>query len=927
MALGSWFRRRFHLTFAPEGAELRWAGRKAVRLPLASNPQGVLTELIPQGPAWAALEELWTEGFVHELAPNRWRLDYAAFEKLGEDDVPVLGALGLPTPGPSRMSCQARGNVTEPGFRIVVELHHPSHGILRDGETRRHGSVFLLGSNEAVPLTASQRRVFDEAGRRPGDAVEDRMGYLARVREAALEAGADLDPYLAQEEYAFADRARIGIREESPEEITLIPEVDGIEEFDSQGGRRLLDGPPPKVLTRVTGAGGRRRMVLGENVRAAIQRLPPEGRVCGADVPRLLTNPEQIVPEGFDLSLFSERVKGLKTRVYNSRPYLHVRRSTGGWFEGVPGIDVEDWSPGDVDDGGEEAHPPPDLSPETYRELVRRARETGEEFQPFEGGWIRIDPTQGEKFDEVMEELEPAEGGVCRIPAGSVLEIYENLDLLEFVDPRTLERLEGAPGVEDVPPLDPPADFRGSLYPHQLVGYRWLSRLAERRLGGLLADDMGLGKTAQVIGHVLRLKEAGESGPHLVVVPKTLVENWEREIHRFSGGALAVARHRGAGRDFSRDMYVRADVVLTTYDTLRRDQARLGTIDWNLVACDEAQYVKNPTAQRTSALKALKSKHRVALTGTPVENGLIEFWCIMDFVQPGLLGSWRDFRANYERPIVEGEEEEREEKVRRLLDELRGHYLRRLKEDILKDLPPKHTHYRPAPLGEEQLELYKAIARHGRTGGRGAALGAITQLIRLCAHPGAVAPSRFSGEGASSAHCPKLATTLEVLDSIRAKGEKAIVFTDFKAVQRILRDAVRQRFGLWPDIVNGELTGNRQAVIDVFSERPGFNVLILGHQVAGVGLNITAASHVIHYTRPWNPAKENQATDRAHRIGQTRPVHVYYPIVEDERFVTVEKRLDEVIASKSGLARDVLRPSSELRVREEDLLACLDEVE
>lgn len=534
-----------------------------------------------------------------------------------------------------------------------------------------------------------------------------------------------------------------------------------------------------------------------------------------------------------------------------------------------------------------------------------------------------MSPEEATKFLDTLGKLPQTGEGAVRIPAGTVLEIYENLDLLEFIDPKSLESLEESPLPQDLPEIPPPQGLRADLYPHQLVGYRWMARLGERRYGGLLADDMGLGKTIQVISHVLRLKEQGEGGPHLVVVPKTLLENWEREIERFGGGALRVTRHRPGFWGFHPKIYHAYDIVLTTYETLRRDQACLATVDWNLVVCDEAQYVKNPTAQRTSALKAMKSRHRVALTGTPVENGLVEFWCILDFVQPGLLGSWREFRTEYERPIAEGDGHERERKVRELLERLRGHYLRRLKEEIFDDLPPKHLHERPAPLSEVQLELYRRIAREGRSGGKGAALAAIGRLIRLCAHPAAEDP-RFAGSAPDV--CPKLSETLKILEEIREKGEKVLIFTDFKAVQRALRDAVRERFGVWPDIVNGELTGNRQAVIDIFSTKPGFNVLILGHQVAGVGLNITAANHVIHYTRPWNPAKESQATDRVHRIGQGKPVHVYYPIVHDPRFVTVERRLAEVIASKADLAKDVLRPTSALVVREEDLLTCLEEV-
>ena len=212
----------------------------------------------------------------------------------------------------------------------------------------------------------------------------------------------------------------------------------------------------------------------------------------------------------------------------------------------------------------------------------------------------------------------------------------------------------------------------------------------------------------------------------------------------------------------------------------------------------------------------------------------------------------------------------------------------------------------------------------GKAGGKGAALAAIQKLLMLCAHPTAIKKHIDYTHISVDAACPKLEETIKILSEIKKVSEKVIIFTDFKAIQRILQDRIRQDFGLWPDIINGEITTNRQHIIDIFSEKEGFNILILGHQVGGVGLNITAANHVIHYTRPWNPAKENQATDRVPRIGQSKSVYIYYPIVRDDRFVTVEARLDELIHSKGDLARDVLRPTAALKINPEELMDCLN---
>jgi len=448
-----------------------------------------------------------------------------------------------------------------------------------------------------------------------------------------------------------------------------------------------------------------------------------------------------------------------------------------------------------------------------------------------------------------------------------------------------------------------------------------LHRLSKHFIGGLLADEMGLGKTIQVIAHFLKHKEMNNNDTHLVVAPKTLIPNWAREIKRFSKGVLTTYICNHSRCHFHPSYLNQFDVILTSYDTLRNHQTKLGIMDWCMVVCDEAQYVKNPTTQRTCAVKALKSKHRAALTGTPVENGLIEFWCIMDFVQPGLLGSWADFRRTYERPIVLAENEDKRTKtIDHLLDKLKGYYLRRVKAETL-NLPEITRKIIDAPLSKKQFHFYQSIAKQAKASGRGAMLAGIGKLLRICAAP------ESEGFSVRQKDCPKMNLTIDIIKMIQQQNEKVIIFTDFKKIQRALQDRIRQELNLFPDIINGEIVSNRQRIIDIFSEKAGFNVIILGHQVAGVGLNIVSANHVIHYTRPWNPAKENQATDRTHRIGQKKPVTVYYPIVKDTRFKTVEARLDELIQSKSALAKDVLRPTNDMVIKKEELMSCFDIVD
>lgn len=908
--------------FSPKGIVFRIDGKELVEFPLSRNTPEILQKLSRHMDAFQYLDELWAAGMLEAVEANLWILPYTVYEKLGEEDLadaaPVLG-IPLPTPLPLRV--KSKFQVGHPGFDMEVECDHSALGTLRVGKEAYCDGVIYQGENRIVPLNNAARKLFDAATESfDSTSLEARMEHLAKVRHAALNAGAELDPYLTREIYDFHDAADLDFQMAAPDEIILEPRLkDGV---DEEPGTILSEKEIRHVSTQAEKNGVRRRRVLDKGLRDTLKELPRDLKITGSDVPKFLTNPEQMVPEGLDLSLFSERVKGIRTKVYNSKPYLQVKPGNKkGWFEGIPGVMLEDWTPESTDEEERQAkvggEPEGNLSPDTLKMLAEKARETGEDYILHEDNWIKIDLDEVDTFEAMTAPLEKDDDQTLKIPPGAILDIHENLETLDYVHEHVFKTPENQ--TQGIPQ---PESLHADLYPYQLEGYRWMNNLGGCARGGLLADDMGLGKTIQVISHMLYLKEQGIDATHLVVVPKSLLENWRREIVKFSGGLLHCHLHDGPERVFNRGLTERADVIVLTYDTLRRDQAVLAAHDWHLVVCDEAQYAKNPTTQRTCAVKALKANHRLALSGTPVENGLIEFWCIMDFVQPGLLGSWKEFRTNYERPIVTSEPEDSQEHVDRLLGQINGYYKRRMKKEVMKDLPPCEFQIRDVAMSGLQLELYKEIAQEARSGGKGAALAAIQKLIQLSAHPSAILTNNSDAE----AMPPKLAETCTILRSIKDKGEKVIIFSDFKKIQKILQKTIQKEFGLSADIINGEVNANRQDIIDYFSEKEGFNALILGHQVAGVGLNIVSANHVIHYTRPWNPAKERQATDRAFRIGQTRPVTVYYPIVTHPDFATVEKKLDDLLRSKQDLAENVLRPTSESAVKEQDLFACLETI-
>lgn len=912
------------INYSPQGVNVHFQGENPPVFPLNNNKPEILAGLLLEGEKWSAMESLWEEELIQPLDKNKWLISYDLYKKLdSKEDREIFEAISLPIPEELPIELKTNSHVGDTNFKISAIAHHDEIGQITEKDFPRNGQVFYLNENTIIPLTLKQAQIFESAkDRKDSWDLDDRTLYLAKTKQVAQQADAKIDKYLQTENYEFETEIGLDLREEENGNLRLIPEIKdtSLDEYAVECPEDLIQKNPPSVLTKADPDRERKRIVIDKKARKNLSDLPDKGKIKGQDIPRLLTTPEQIIPEGFDLSLFSKRVKGIRTKVYNSRPYLHVNKTSGGWFDGIPKVKLDDWSPGEEDQGSKNELDT-QLSPETLKKLAVKAKETGEEFvQTDTGDWVRVDPEEIADFENSLKDFEEEADGALKIPPGNILDIIQNVEVLGYTEETQLDTTSVLP--TDLPEISPPETLNGTLHPHQLVGYRWLNRLSSRSIGGLLADDMGLGKTVQVITHCLKLKAENKvKGPHLVILPKTLIENWEREVVFFSNGKLSIYRYDGPHRIFSEDFLSKFDIVLTTYDTLRRDQAKLGTISWGMVVCDEAQYAKNPTTQRTCAVKALKSKHRVALSGTPVENGLIEFWCIMDFVQPGLLKSWTDFRKEYEHPIVNDDEEQRNIHVKRLLNEIQGYYLRRLKTDILKNLPKKKVVVKQVPFGDEQYEIYCRIARDGKDGGAKAALGAIQKLRMVCAHPSAV---EDYSKGSISYSCPKLDETMNIVSEIKNNSEKVIIFTDFKKVQRILRDEIQKRFNILPDIINGELNANRQQVIDIFSEKKGFNAIILGHQVAGVGLNITKANHVIHYTRPWNPAKENQATDRVHRIGQEKPVTVYHPIIIDEKFKTFEEKLDELLKSKEDLARDVLKPSKSMNVRSEDLLTCLN---
>ncbi|MEU3714575.1 DEAD/DEAH box helicase [Streptomyces californicus] len=452
--------------------------------------------------------------------------------------------------------------------------------------------------------------------------------------------------------------------------------------------------------------------------------------------------------------------------------------------------------------------------------------------------------------------------------------------------------------------IAPPPGLDATLRDYQLRGLAWLDRMTSLGLGGCLADDMGLGKTITLIA--LHLHRAHPS-PTLVVCPASLLGNWHREINRFAPGA-PVRRFHGADRTLGDPD---GGFVLTTYGTMRSSAAELAAQSWGLVVADEAQHVKNPHSSTARALRTIPAPARVALTGTPVENNLSELWALLDWTTPGLLGPLKAFRARHAR-IVESTDTAaglgNEEAVERLSRLVRPFLLRRRKSDpgIAPELPPKTETDHPVSLTREQATLYEAAVRETMAhieaaegiARRGLIMKLLTSLKQICNHPAQYLkeePTRLVGRSG------KLALLDELLDTILSEDGSVLIFTQYVSMARLLSAHLASRAIPSQLLHGGTPVAERERMVDRFqsAEVP---VFLLSLKAAGTGLNLTRAAHVVHFDRWWNPAVEEQATDRAYRIGQTQPVQVHRIVAEG----TVEDRIGELLESKRALADAVL---------------------
>jgi superfamily II DNA or RNA helicase len=538
-------------------------------------------------------------------------------------------------------------------------------------------------------------------------------------------------------------------------------------------------------------------------------------------------------------------------------------------------------------------------------ELARCLAEGKKYVRLDDGSFAAFDPANVKAMLDREVELMMAAGKNGRFPLSQAGRLQELLGHASeaLVPAGTKDLFKKLQSIDEIEAAKKPRGLKGTLRPYQEQGLSWLKFIHDIGSGGVLADDMGLGKTLQTIALLLSVKQEEKSVKALIVAPTSVVTNWVREIERFAP-TLSVALWHGQQRKEQADELETADIIITSYALLRRDEEMLKELDLSYAILDEAQHIKNPMSATAAAAKRLRAKRRLALTGTPIENRLSEIWSIFDFVSPGLLGPLNKFEERFARPISDGDHKT----AARLRATIHPFILRRTKQEVAKDLPEKIEMDQICDLAGEQKTLYTQVVREvraqimgdverlGVSGAHIQILAGLTRLRQAACDPRLLGlPRPFSDEDSG-----KLIALRELVEECEAGGHKVLVFSQFVTMLQLIKNAL-DKDGITYEYLDGS-TKDRAERVDRFQNDPSCTVFLISLKAGGTGLNLTAADTVIHFDPWWNPAVEDQATDRAHRIGQTKVVTAYRLVAAG----TIEEKILQLKAKKRELVSSVL---------------------
>ena len=856
-------------------------------------------------------------------------LPYENIYLLDEDERILLG---IPQPYDKAMRLVGTSMLNLSDFEYKVEFLT----YVPDGELivcERGGNILVKGRDKYL-LNEAQYALLNRVDAFNSTPEEDKttdynLRCFAEIKALAEQAGCQLDSYLENENVYAPERIKIEIGRDD-EGFTVEPAVD-IEENDKFqtyfDKMRKVQAQYPVQREN----GERVRIVLNKEQKENLHYLKEQ---CGKhktreEIQKMIEQPtEYFDPNAFDLSeLYSDRV--IEIGVYKPKFYPFICPYKSCWIAGAT-VETPQNGTTKVTINSEEEL-------EKLKREIQSAKENKKGIVEYNNTQLDIEDAMFLAQTAEKQLKDPSQPAKVESENGNearnVLIIEENAEELGFaVKERTIEK-----GDKYTLFTDPFLQEGFSLKDHQKEGVAWLQHLYKSKASGcLMADDMGLGKTLQILYFIdWHSRKYANHKPYLIVAPISLLENWKNEYERFfmqPRMKINMLTSKDVTRKFDKsivDKMQKMDIILTNYESLRISQLNFCAVEFAVVALDEAQKIKSPGTLVTNAAKALKCNFKIAMTGTPVENSLLDLWCIMDFCVPGLLGNAKAFAAQYQNPLKK-EDTDIVALGNEVHDKLGVYFMRRLKKDAAKDLPDKIELKEKVLMPPVQKEAYASVVNDYTSGIQPNMLVTIMHLREVSEHPYLYDSTLLNHETDEIVETSaRLQATIKFLDEIKKKEEKVIIFVERKETQKMLQKLCLKRYGIITKIINGDTPSivkrnmpnkqSRQSSIDEFQAVDGFNVIIMSPVAAGMGLNVTAANHVIHYSRHWNPAKENQATDRAYRIGQTKDVFVYYPMAVRSDIKSFDETLDDLLSRKTSLATSTIFPTERVEVKQEEL--------
>jgi len=867
-------------------------------------------------------EELVENGLA-EQKENHILIPWAEIHNLTRIDQTILG---LPFPYPYDIKVSTKNVFVNSDFNIELGFYEYDHGNQLFGN--RVGSILKL-DNGIEYLLSNEQYELCEAVKEFNNLVDkdivSNLIEFSNIKQLSKKAASILDSVFQNEEVIVPEKIKLKPNLNDDLTVSITPEISNLNEKDKLTFQdKFQKFSKPKSTYSIKNENDKKvRIPLNKKQKDEFDKIKKLSNMTKDEINRLVDNPTGVFDSDIiDLSEFSDRV--IEIGVYKPRFFPFVSPIKSEWIPGVI-IDKGDSQKKVKIESIEELNEIEKKIEKAIQENKNTINIVNEEIEISE--IKKIIPFARKQLENPKSKQDVVKNSK---ETKKVLIIKDNLFEEEYSE------FSGQIDNLDYHYFQPPTlKDNITLFDYQKEGIAWLQTTFNNDFSGaLLADDMGLGKTLQLLSfidwHSSQVSKSQK--PYLIVAPVSLLQNWFNEYKKFFSSEIELEiLSSSMSNRLSVNLLTSKKIFLANYEFIRNSENQLifAKINWAGVILDEAQKIKTPGTMVTNAIKAIKADFKIAATGTPVENSMVDLWSIVDFIAPGLLGSAKSFAKKYQHPVNKNiTDSELEALGKNLRNEVGLYFKRRLKEDVLKNqLPLKKENYITLEMPEYQRFIYMQELEQSQSN---QILTTILNLKKISDHPYLVNNDwRLKNDLDIINNSAKLQIVIKLLESIKSKSEKVIIFSEYRDTQKLLQRVIKNHFNLRKiSIINGQTASirkssahqieTRQDAIDIFSSVPGFNVIIMSPLAAGVGLNVVAANHVIHYSRHWNPAKESQATDRAYRIGQNKDVEIYYPISTIPNISTFDQILANLLKRKRNIADSAMFPSSINEIKVED---------